>query len=208
VLQERKIKRVGENQMRPINCRIISATHKNLLNEVQAGLFREDLFFRLNVIPIQLPPLSERQEDLIPLAEAFLRRFALENASPARSFSKDAVRFILENHWRGNVRELENAVERAVVLSDTAEIALTHLKPLLAQACVDRAQCGAPLPEALFTVDCALGHPPLDDVINRYIDFAVARNAGARDKTAKEVGIDRKTLYKRLRSSALSEARP
>jgi DNA-binding NtrC family response regulator len=208
VLQERKIKRVGENQLRSINCRIISATHKNLVSEVKARRFREDLFFRLNVIPILLPPLRERQEDLLPLSEAFLRRFSAENDAPARSFSKDAIRFILENPWRGNVRELENAIERAVVLSEAAEISLTNLKPIL--PAIDSSAESSVLLEAVFSVDCSRGHPPLDDVINQYIDFAVGRNHGARDKTAKEIGIDRKTLYKRLRlnsTEAASEAR-
>ena len=122
VLQEKKIKRVGENQQRAVNCRIISATHKDLISEIKHGRFREDLYFRLKVIPIHLPPLRERREDILPLAETFMRKFSLENGSTAKKFSTEAIEFLLSNSWRGNVRELENAVERAVVIAMGEEI--------------------------------------------------------------------------------------
>lgn len=197
VLQEKKIKRVGENQQRSINCRIISATHKDLANEISEGKFREDLFFRLNVIPLTLPPLRERQEDLLPLADAFLRKFALENASLAKSFSKQAVKFIFENPWRGNVRELENSIERAVVLSTGTEIGLSDLLPFSVYQTPSKFETHS---QNAFVVAVNGALPALDEVINKYIEFAVKKNAGARDKTAKEIGIDRKTLYKRLKS--------
>lgn len=199
VLQEKKIKRVGENQDRPINCRIISATHKNLATEVEENKFREDLFFRLNVIPISLPPLRERQEDLLPLAESFLRKFALENGSPAKSFSKDAIKFILENRWRGNVRELENSVERAVVLSTDAEVNLDNLLPLSSGLNPTTEKPNGKADKNVFSIRYESQLPTLDEVVNKYIEFAVEKNSGARDKTAKEIGIDRKTLYKRLK---------
>ena len=119
VLQERKIKRIGENQMRAIDVRILSATHKDLRKEIAEKNFREDLFFRLNVIPIQIPPLRERKEDIVPLAEYFLRKFTLLNGSTnIKGFSKDALEWLLHQVWPGNVRELENVIERAVVLDD------------------------------------------------------------------------------------------
>lgn len=200
VLQERKIKRVGENQDRAINCRIISATHKNLLNEIAEGHFREDLYFRLNVIPIHVPPLRERKEDLIPLAESFLKKFALENHSKARFFSKESLKFILENPWRGNVRELENTIERAVVLASGTEVTADNLIPL---------ESGTPLNEPKsytqadeqFIVPIHESLPLFEEVMNSYIKFAVEKNGGARDKTAREIGIDRKTLYKRFREA-------
>lgn len=197
VLQERKIKRVGENEDRSVNCRIISATHKNLANEINEGHFREDLYFRLNVIPIHVPPLRERKEDLIPLAESFLRKFALENHSKARFFSKDSLKFILENHWRGNVRELENTIERAVVLASGAEVTKEHLIPLESGHVfkeVEEPRTGF----GYFSIPITESLPLFEEVMNQYINFAVEKNGGARDKTAKEIGIDRKTLYKRL----------
>lgn len=205
VLQEKKIKRVGENQYRPINCRVISATHKDLVTEIQQGRFREDLYFRLNVIPISIPSLRERKEDLIPLAEAFLKRFALENDSPAKSFSKEALKLILENPWRGNVRELENAVERAVVLASESEISIenmTTVDHMVSHNNETGEATSAPTGSGYFTISCETGLPNFEDVMNKFIEFAVARNNGARDRTAKEIGIDRKTLYKRLRTTA------
>lgn len=205
VLQEKKIKRVGENQYRPINCRVISATHKDLVSEIQQGRFREDLYFRLNVIPILIPPLRERKEDLIPLAEAFLKRFALENDSPAKSFSKEALKLVLENPWRGNVRELENAVERAVVLASESEISMenmTTVDHMMSHKNETGETTSAPNGADYFAINCETGLPHFEDVMNKFIEFAVARNNGARDRTAKEIGIDRKTLYKRLRTTA------
>ncbi|MBY0452381.1 MAG: sigma-54 dependent transcriptional regulator [Bdellovibrionaceae bacterium] len=205
VLQEKKIKRVGENQYRPINCRVISATHKDLVSEIQQGRFREDLYFRLNVIPILIPPLRERKEDLIPLAEAFLKRFALENDSPAKSFSKEALKLVLENPWRGNVRELENAVERAVVLASESEISMenmTTVDHMMSHKNEPGETTSAPNGADYFAINCETGLPHFEDVMNKFIEFAVARNNGARDRTAKEIGIDRKTLYKRLRTTA------
>lgn len=119
VIQERQIKRVGENQYRPINVRILAATHKNLEVEVQKGNFRQDLFFRLNVIRIDIPALRERRDDILPLADVFLKKFAAKNSSAVRGFSKEAQEYLFAQEWPGNVRELENAIERAVILSQT-----------------------------------------------------------------------------------------
>lgn len=206
VLQEKVIRRVGENQNRVINCRIISATHKDLAAEVSAGRFREDLFFRLDVIPILIPPLRDRPEDLLPLAESFLRKFAVSNGSPAKTFSKAAAQYLLTSPWRGNVRELENTIERAVVLCGQAEISIDDFLPMapglmavgpseaeneIGNECFEKSE---------FCVRFSERLPTLDEVIRQYIAFAVANKNGARDKTAKEIGIDRKTLYKRLRT--------
>jgi two-component system, NtrC family, response regulator HydG len=207
VLQEKKIKRVGENQDRDINCRIISATHKNLSLEIQEGRFREDLFFRLNVIPIFIPPLRERPEDLMPLAESFLKRMALENDSKARIFSKDSIKFILEHKWPGNVRELENTVERAVILCSGSEILLEDFVPLIASESKAEAQQAAPpsLDSDTFSFHHLDKLPSLDEVINKYISYAIVKNGGARDKAAKDIGIDRKTLYRRMQAEAANQ---
>ena len=205
VLQEKKIKRVGENKPRDVNARVISATHKNLSDEINAGRFREDLFFRLNVIPVQLPPLRDRKEDILPLAEHFIKKYASLNESPARRLSKDALQYLLHQTWRGNVRELENAIERAVVLCGTDTISLQELNSAPA-ALIAGAEI-MPQSEGDFMVKLNGGLLPLQEVMQKYIEFAVAKNGGAKDKTARELGIDRKTLYKRISSSAM-EAQP
>jgi DNA-binding NtrC family response regulator len=199
VLQERKIKRVGENQDRSINCRVISATHKDLSKEVFEGRFREDLFYRLNVIPISIPPLRERQEDLIPLATLFLKRFALENGTPIKTLSPEATSFLLTNPWRGNVRELENAIERAVVLCPDQEITMEHFMPLASILASEAPVALKDPAQRRFVYSHSVALPLLEDVIHSYIEYAIQANQGARDKTARDIGIDRKTLYKKMR---------
>lgn len=200
VLQEKKIKRVGENQYREINCRIISATHKNLAHEVNESRFREDLYFRLNVIPITIPPLRERTEDIIPLAECFLRKYALENGSVVKSFSKASLKFILENQWRGNVRELENTIERAVVLCPQPEIETEYLiSSNTGIQLYQKTKSSDDCKFEGFTLRSDSELATLDEVIQQYIEYAIEKNGGARDKTAKDLGIDRKTLYNKLR---------
>src|SRR5690606_39005023 len=111
VLQERKVKRVGETSERDIDIRVLVATNKDLKKEVQDKNFREDLYFRLNVIQIRIPPLLDRKEDIIPLAEHFFRKFSAQNPGSAKGFSKEALEHLLKLPWPGNVRELENAIE-------------------------------------------------------------------------------------------------
>lgn len=204
VLQEKKIKRVGENREREINCRIISATHKNLATEIQENRFREDLYFRLNVIPITIPALRDRPEDILILAGLFLRKFTQTNDSDVKSFSKDAIKFLLQNKWQGNVRELENAVERAVVLCKGKEIAMDDFIP---SSSLEHINFAPDIQMSVQSFDANSFHfpiqdhlPLLDDVINKYIVFAINKNGGARDRAAKEIGIDRKTLYRRIQS--------
>jgi Nif-specific regulatory protein len=116
VLQERTFERLGENRPVSVDVRIIAATNADLEQMVAGGTFREDLYYRLNVIPVFLPPLRDRKEDILPLTEHFLERFNREHGKGV-AFSKDALDLLLEYRWTGNVRELENLVERAVVMA-------------------------------------------------------------------------------------------
>jgi two-component system response regulator HydG len=216
VLQDRRIKRIGENQFREVHARIISATHKDLRAEVREKNFREDLFFRLNVIPIHLPPLRQRREDILPLAEFFLKKFSAINGKKIEGFRKEALEFLLRNPWLGNVRELENCIERAVVLCDREMLEAADLQldepsmelprsaePALAS---DLAPTGATPspgsadPAPFYGLVEMQGAPllTLEELTNRYLLFALNRNSGAKDKTARDLGIDRKTLYRRL----------
>ncbi len=122
VIQEGEVKRVGDNVIRRVDVRLIAATNKDLWEEVQAGHFREDLYYRLNVINIKMPPLRERVEDIPLLAEHFLRRFARKNRKEIGGFTPQAMNLLQEYHWPGNIRELENAIERAVILARGKEI--------------------------------------------------------------------------------------
>lgn len=199
VLQDKKIKRIGENQTRAIDVRVVSATHKNLRQEVLENRFREDLFFRLNVIPIILPPLRERKEDIMPLSEFFLKKHAALNRVNVKGFSKAAAEFLLKSPWKGNVRELENVIERAVVLSKSTSIDLPDLNfeedlPEEKKTSVEFMDGG--MQRFVVSDEKIL---PLDELINKYIVYALSLNQGAKDRTAKDLGVDRKTLYRRVR---------
>jgi two-component system response regulator HydG len=199
VLQDKKIKRLGENQTRSVDVRVVSATHKNLRQEVIENRFREDLFFRLNVIPITLPPLRERKEDIMPLSEYFLKKHAALNRMNVKGFSKGATEFLLKNPWKGNVRELENVIERAVVLSKGPQIDLPDLN--FEEDIAEERKTSVDFMDGenqrfVIADDKIL---PLDELINKYIVYALSLNQGAKDRTAKDLGVDRKTLYRRVR---------
>jgi DNA-binding NtrC family response regulator len=126
-LQERTFERVGGNETLKVDVRVIAATNRDLLAETKKGGFREDLFYRLNVVAVELPPLRERRGDIAALASFFLRRYAAENGKTIDTIADDALRALLEYGWPGNVRELENVIERAVVLCDGPRIETRHL---------------------------------------------------------------------------------
>ncbi len=195
VIQERKIKRIGENIFRPIDVRLLVATHKDLSKEVHEGRFREDLFFRLNVIPIKIPPLRERTEDIVPLAEHFVSKFSVQNDSVARTISRQALDHLLKMPWRGNVRELENAIERAVVLSQDREIGVKDLIPFESSPENGRiSDTQGLLGEVVRRVDL----PTLDEFILEYVDLVLGRVRGVKEQAARILKIDRKTLYRRI----------
>ncbi len=131
VLQEREFERVGGNRTIKIDVRIIAATNKNLENAVNEGHFRSDLYYRINVFPIYLPPLRERKTDILVLADFFLEKYTRENNKKIMRFSTPAIDMLMSYHWPGNVRELENCIERAVLLCDDQVIHSYHLPPTL-----------------------------------------------------------------------------
>lgn len=197
VLQEKEIKRVGENQNRSVDVRVIAATHKDLRQEVQAQRFREDLFFRLNVIPLMIPPLRERKEDVLPLAEYFLKKHSKLNHVAISGFKKNAKEYLLTQNWRGNVRELENAIERAVVLTTGSEIELSAFLLFEDKPPLDR---GFAIEEdsRSFVFHFGEQFEPLSELEKKYIHFVFERSDRMKEKTAKVLGIDRKTLARKL----------
>ncbi len=122
VLQENEIRPIGSNKSKEINVRFIAATNKNLEEMVKKGLFRKDLFYRLNVIPIHIPPLRERKEDIVPLAKYFIKKFCLKYNVPEKELTKNAIQQLLNYNWDGNVRELEHMIERAVIITNGNKI--------------------------------------------------------------------------------------
>jgi len=131
VLQDRTFERVGGSRPVTVDLRVIAATNRNLIDMVEAGTFREDLYYRLNVFPITMPPLRDRGSDVIALADHFVTDFSTENGKSVRRISTPALNMLMSYHWPGNVRELENVIERAVILAEGEVIHAFHLPPSL-----------------------------------------------------------------------------
>jgi DNA-binding NtrC family response regulator len=193
VLQEGEVLRVGAAAPRAVDVRVVCATNRTLRDEVAAGRFREDLFFRLNVIPIQLAPLRERREDLLPLARQFLERQQRETGRALR-FGPEAEAALLAHPWPGNVRELENAVERAVVLARGEEVTP---EDLLLEQLGDPPAAGATAVGNGTLQDC------LDDAAAARIRAALAAAGGNRVEAARALGIERTTLYRMMKRLGL-----
>ncbi len=184
VLQEKEIVRVGGTQPIKVDFRCIAATNKNLEDLVKAGTFRPDLYYRLNVFTIQLPPLRERREDIPLLAEHFLKKYATAMNRPVPRLSPEAVDLLLTYDWPGNVRELENAIERALVISRGAEIQPAHFPFQLQPQSAGNGQT-------------------LQDVERAHIERVVRHCDGNLSRAARILGIDRSTLYSKLRRYGL-----
>jgi DNA-binding NtrC family response regulator len=197
VLQDRVIERVGDTATLPVDVRIVLATNKDLEQAVTDGEFREDLFYRINVVSVEMPPLRERRADVQALAEHFLRRFAAEHGRDAARFSDSAVAALSRAAWPGNVRQLENVVERAVVLSQGGVIDRADLPAALS--------AGAEAPQPVTGADAAPDGPPLPlkqamlGPEKRVIEQALAWCDGNRERAAVVLGINRSTLFHKLK---------
>jgi DNA-binding NtrC family response regulator len=196
VLQDREIRAVGGTQSVRVDVRIIAATNRDLEAEIAAGRFREDLFYRLNVIPVHIPPLRERTEDVPALVEAFLRRHA---DGRRRFFSPEALERLLAHGWRGNGRELENVIERALALSDAETLGPEDV-PLPGGATPEQ-----PRGEDFLAAAAAHGMS-LHELSERYTEQVLRSTAGNKVQAARVLGIDRKTLYRRAEREARTVA--
>ncbi|CAN5416814.1 sigma-54 dependent transcriptional regulator [soil metagenome] len=200
-LGERTIERVGGNTPIKIDIRVVAATNKNLAKMVEDGDFREDLYFRLNVVRVVMPPLRERREDILLLAKAFLKEFAEENGKPVKDLSDEAVAALLRYGWPGNVRELRTAIEHGVVMSNAAKVTPRHLPEPVRE-------CHAAISPKPATADPgtpapvpAAGSPDdldLHAMERRLIRLALERAGGNRTEAAKLLGISRRTLHRKL----------
>lgn len=187
VLQERVVRRLGGRENIPIDIRLVSASNQDLEEAVKTGGFRQDLFYRLNVVPVRLPDLKDRREDIPLLVHHFLQKFAQQHGEPARRFANEAMRVLMTHTWPGNVRELENAIEHALTMG-SGEILLPEDLPVSVTA-----------PERDIVQEATLDDVPLAEVERRYILRILEKMGGHQIKTATILGIDRRTLYRRLR---------
>jgi DNA-binding NtrC family response regulator len=228
-LQEGEIDPVGSKKPVKVNVRIMSATNRDLAELTREGQFREDLYYRLNVFPIYVPPLSLRREDIPALSHHFIERFAAEESKPVAGLTPEAADLIERFNWPGNVRQLENTIFRAVVLCDgnmldvcdfpqiaaamgveqtvrrPAASAEAPLKPTYAQP---RVTAPEPSPYALMVVDVANHMRKLEELESEIIRMAISRYEGHMSEVARRLGIGRSTLYRKLKDLGLEEHAP
>ncbi len=193
VLQEKMIKPVGANREKKVDVRVITATHKNLQKAIEDDLFREDLYYRLSVLPIQLPPLRQRKEDIPLLANFFLEKYSRLNNATAKAFSPQAMQELINHQWNGNVRELENIVERLCVMSGDEIIESTHIESSHGKANSED-----------FFLSSTQDWPTIEELNRRYMDLVLEKTGGRKEKAAQILGINRRTLYRREKDGQIS----
>ena len=186
VVEQKAFTRVGGNEEIKVDVRIISATNKDLRKAMASGEFRKDLYYRLNVVTIELPPLRERREDIPLLAKHFLNKFALENQKEIAGFSPEAMEFLLRYDWAGNVRELENAIESAVILAKSSLIETADLPQ-----------------QSLSLAHLPLAGKSLKEMEKNHILNVLSETGGNYSQAAKLLGITRVTLYNKVRKYGL-----
>ncbi len=226
-IQEGEVDPIGARRPVKVDIRLISATNRNLIEQVKQGRFREDLYYRLNVFPITLPPLRARRDDVVEIARRFAARFAAEEGKRIRGLSAEAAALLARYDWPGNVRQLENAVFRAVVLADGDELTLAEF-PQIAQQVegfevrVPLAPASAPPaaaapereivrvevrdPNALRLLDDKGDVRRVEDIEAETIRFAIAHYRGQMSEVARKLGIGRSTLYRKMKELGLDEA--
>lgn len=222
-LQEGEIDPVGGKRSIKVDIRLISATNQNLIELVKRGAFREDLYYRLNVFPISIPPLRSRRDDIPDLARRFTARFAAEEGRKLRGMSSEAVSLLTRYNWPGNVRQLENAVFRAVVLAEGDELTVAEFPQIAAQVDgfdvrIPPAPAAAPLttqkeivrievrdPNVLRLLDENGNVRRLEDMEAESIRFALAHYRGQMSEMARRLGIGRSTLYRKMKDYGLND---
>jgi len=187
VLQEQQFERIGSDRTMTVDVRVIAATNKDLAQSIADSSFREDLYYRLNVFPIHIPPLRERRDDILPLSKSFLKNLSTRMGKPVHSISPEAIELLSSYDWPGNARELANPIERALIVSQSGAIDIHDL----------------PLKHS--SGDAKLGHPGLLAQIERTaILESLARNSGDRKAASEELGISLRTLQYRLKEYGIS----
>lgn len=194
VIQEREVQRLGSTRALPVDIRLITATHRDLLDEVAAGRFRQDLYYRLDVVGLHLPPLAQRRDDIPLLAYYFLRKHATRMGRKVEDIDPAALAALLDYEYPGNIRELENIMERAVTLTQEETVSLANLPPALVE-------------KSVHVVREEAGRlPTLEEREVEYIHYVLERSGQNRTQAAKVLGIDRVSLWRKLKKYGMEDA--
>jgi len=196
ILQEKKFERVGGNKLIPTDVRVLAATNKDLEKEMEEGRFRQDLYYRLNVIPLRIPPLRDRKEDIPLLVARFIKDFALKEGEPEKEVTDEVLAVLMKHNWPGNVRELKNIIERLVIMTQTRVISKCDLFPLFEEGRQETV-----LVEPEITLDSF--RAAKQDFERQYIIRKLREFDGNISKTAEAIGLERSNLHKKIRSYGL-----
>ena len=196
ILQEKKFERVGGNKLIPTDVRVLAATNKDLEKEMEEGRFRQDLYYRLNVIPLRVAPLRDRKEDIPLLADRFLKDFALKEGEPEKRVTDEVIACLMAHQWPGNVRELKNIIERLVIMSPSDVIAKCDLSPLFEEVKVDLAALALDSSADSF-------REAKQDFERQYIVRKLREYDGNISRTAEAIGLERSNLHKKIKSYGL-----
>jgi transcriptional regulator with PAS, ATPase and Fis domain len=193
-LQEGEIRRIGENTVRKVNVRVIAATNRDLSEDIESGRFRRDLYYRLNVVPISIPPLNERQEDILPLTLHFLEKYGKKMDKKGVEISPDAMKLILSNPWPGNVRELENTIERALAMCGDSKRLIPEHFPQLGRGngAIGVASTGGSLKQKMRIVE------------KQFIEEALEETGGKVTKAAEILDVTRQHLHNKIKQYGLN----
>ncbi|MGZ6236656.1 MAG: sigma 54-interacting transcriptional regulator, partial [Syntrophales bacterium] len=198
ILQEKKFERVGGNTFIPTDVRVLAATNKDLELEMESGRFRQDLYYRLNVIPLRVPPLRERKEDIPVLTNWFLKEFSLKEREDEKTIAEDALAKLIEHDWPGNVRELKNFIERLVIMVPQDLITAKDI-PLLTEGDHE-------IPEAAFPLFASESFRAAKmDFEKEYIVKKLREFDGNISKTAEAIGIERSNLHRKIKRYGLDD---
>jgi two-component system nitrogen regulation response regulator NtrX len=194
ILQEKKFERVGGNRLIPTDVRVLAATNKDLEKEMEEGRFRQDLYYRLNVIPLRIPPLRERREDIPLLVDRFLKDFARKEGDAEKKVTEDVLVALMKYHWPGNVRELKNIIERLVIMTQSGVISKCDITPLFEEG---KTQAPPAEPEEIASDSFRAAK---QDFERQYIVRKLREFDGNISRTAEAIGLERSNLHKKIRS--------
>jgi two-component system nitrogen regulation response regulator NtrX len=192
ILQEKKFERVGGNRTITVDVRVIAATNKDLEKEMEAGRFRQDLFYRLNVIPLRVPPLRERKEDIPLLVERFLKEFAEKEGEPVKTITEEALEILMQHDWPGNVRELKNLIERLVILVPSPVIDSDDIPPFTLPNVGEKREIDREIADSLREAKM--------EFERKFILQKLRENGWNISKTAEAIGLERSNLHRKIKS--------